>query len=38
LNNFNDVPTGTKILIDANIILYTALNHPNYQKDCNEFF
>lgn len=37
MNNLNDVPTGTKILIDANIILYTALNHPNYQKDCTDF-
>lgn len=37
MNNLKDIPEGTKILIDTNIILYTALNHPIYQKDCTDF-
>jgi len=37
LNNLKDIPNGTQILIDTNILLYTALNHPFYQKQRTDF-
>lgn len=37
MNNLSSIPDGTKIIIDSNIILYTALDHPVFQKSCTDF-
>ena len=37
MNDLASVPDGTKIIIDSNIILYTALDHPVFQKSCTDF-
>jgi predicted nucleic acid-binding protein len=37
LNDLSSVPEGTKVIIDTNIFLYTALNHPSFQRSCTDF-
>jgi len=37
LNDLKSIPNGTKVIIDTNIILYTALAHPYYQKSSTDF-
>jgi predicted nucleic acid-binding protein len=37
LNDLASVPEGTKIIIDSNIFLYTALDHPVFQNSCTDF-
>jgi predicted nucleic acid-binding protein len=37
LNELASIPDGTKVIIDTNIILYTALNHPAFQQSCTAF-
>jgi len=37
LSNLKSIPDGTKIIIDSNIILYTALDHPVFQRSCTDF-
>lgn len=37
MSNLNNVPDGSKIIIDTNIFLYTILDHPAYQKECTAF-
>ena len=37
MSDLNNIPDGTKIIIDTNIFLYTILDHPAYQKECTEF-
>ena len=35
--NLNLVPSGTRIFIDSNIILYIFLKHPKWGKSCQKF-
>ena len=37
MNELASIPDGTKVIIDTNIILYTALNHPAFQQSCTAF-
>lgn len=37
MSDLKSIPDGTKIIIDSNIILYTALNHPVFQRSCTDF-
>ena len=37
MNELASIPDGTKVIIDTNIILYTALNHPAFQQSCTDF-
>jgi predicted nucleic acid-binding protein len=37
LSDLKSLPDGTKIIIDSNIILYTALAHPVFQRSCTDF-
>lgn len=37
MSNIKSIPDGTKIIIDSNIILYTALAHPFFQRSCTDF-
>ena len=37
LNELSSIPDGTNVIIDTNIILYTALNHPAFQPSCTAF-
>ena len=37
MNDLASVPDGTKIIIDSNIILYTALDHPVFSRSCTDF-
>lgn len=35
--NLKSIPDKTKIIIDSNIFLYTALTHPFFQRSCTDF-
>ena len=37
LINLKSIPPKTKIIIDSNIFLYTALAHPVFQRSCTDF-
>ena len=37
MNDLASIPDGTKVIIDTNIILYTALDHPVFQRSCTDF-
>ena len=37
MNELESIPDGTKVIIDTNSILYTALNHPAFQQSCTDF-
>lgn len=36
--SIRDLPEKTRILIDTNIFLYSIGEHPEYSKDCDQFF
>ena len=37
MNELVSIPDGTRVIIDTNIILYTALDHPAFQQSCTDF-
>lgn len=37
MNDLASIPEGMNILIDTNILLYTAFAHPYYHKACTDF-
>lgn len=37
MNSLSDIPSGTKIIIDTNILVYFALAHEKFGFSCKEF-